>query len=172
MATKTKQQKPRKLSKKREGFVKDYVETGNATEAAARNYPVKSRKVAQAVGSEILSSPIVQQAVEARKETLREALERKGVTSEKIADTVSDLLEATDPDGNPDYKARDKGVVHATRIRGDVVDLPPVAPQNNTYNFLNITAGDQEEIKNIEARLKARLIQPHAQTNQTGGQSV
>lgn len=165
MATKTKQKKPRRLSKKREGFVKDFVETGNATEAAVRNFNVKDRKVAQAVGSEVLSSPIVQEAVEARKETLREALERKGVTSEKIADTVSDLLEATDPDGNPDYKARDKGVVHATRIRGDVTDTPPVTPTNNTYNFLKITVEDQRDIKSIEARLKEKLIQPHVQQN-------
>lgn len=153
--------KPRKLTKKREGFVRDYVETGNAAEAAARNYPVKNRDVAKSVGSELLTFPDVIEAVEERKETLKEALEAVGVTPKKIATKVKVLLDAKDPKGNPDYKAIDKGVAHATKIRGDVSEPPFTPPTHATYNFL-FSKETQAEVAQIEAKIKARLIKPHA----------
>lgn len=53
-----------KPTKKQKGFVKDYLETGNATEAAARNYNVKNRHVAQVIGDENMAKPVVQSLVE------------------------------------------------------------------------------------------------------------
>lgn len=53
-----------KLTKKQRGFVKDYLETDNATEAAERNYEVKNRNVANAIGAENLAKPSVKQAIE------------------------------------------------------------------------------------------------------------
>lgn len=47
----------KKLTKKQRGFLKDYEATGNATEAAMRNYDVKSRDVANRIGSENLLKP-------------------------------------------------------------------------------------------------------------------
>lgn len=52
-----------KLTKKQRGFVKDYIATESATEAAARNYKVKDRIVAKAVGSENLTKPYIQDAI-------------------------------------------------------------------------------------------------------------
>ena len=46
-----------KLTKKQKGFVKDYLDTGNATESAERNYNVKDRDVARSIGSENLTKP-------------------------------------------------------------------------------------------------------------------
>lgn len=47
------------LSPKQEGFVRDYLETGNATEAAARNYDIGDRTVAGAIGGENLKKPSI-----------------------------------------------------------------------------------------------------------------
>ncbi len=57
-----------KLTKKQQGFVKDYIETDNATQAALNNYDVKDGKVskervAEAIGSENLSKPIIQEVI-------------------------------------------------------------------------------------------------------------
>lgn len=61
--TKTTIKKPRKLSRKQKGFIKDYIETGNGTEAALKNYDTDDRKVAQSIASENLSKPIIQDAL-------------------------------------------------------------------------------------------------------------
>src|SRR5438552_3585478 len=45
------------LSPKQEGFVRDYLETGNATEAAARNYDVVDRATASNIGYENVRKP-------------------------------------------------------------------------------------------------------------------
>ena len=47
----------RQLSLKQQKFISDYLKTGNATEAALRNYDVKDRSVARRIGSENLSKP-------------------------------------------------------------------------------------------------------------------
>ena len=47
----------RHLSLKQQKFISDYLKTGNATEAALRNYDVKDRGVARRIGSENLSKP-------------------------------------------------------------------------------------------------------------------
>lgn len=165
MSKETQKPKLRKLTKKREGFVRDYVETGSATEAAARNYPVKNRRNATVVGSELLTFPDVVAAVEERKETLREALERQGINSDYLAKKIGVLLTAKDGDGNPNVTAVDKGIAHATKIRGDVTETPPAPPVNATYNFL-FSKDVQDEVKEIEDRIKQKLIQSYGNPQQ------
>lgn len=58
----------KRISLKQKKFVKEYLATGNATEAAARSYDVKSRSVANAVGNENLSKPSIQAMIEAAAE--------------------------------------------------------------------------------------------------------
>ncbi|MBL7057807.1 terminase small subunit [Patescibacteria group bacterium] len=48
-----------KLTKKQENFCVEYLETGNATEAAERSYSVKNRQTANAVGAENLAKPSI-----------------------------------------------------------------------------------------------------------------
>ena len=43
------------LSKKQLGFAKDYLDTGNATHSALKNYNVKNERVASVIGSQNLA---------------------------------------------------------------------------------------------------------------------
>ena len=52
-----------KLTKKQRGFVKDYVETGNGTEAALKNYDTKDPNTAGVIASENLRKPKIQDAL-------------------------------------------------------------------------------------------------------------
>lgn len=51
----------RTLTKKQKGFVKDYLETGNATLAALNNYDTDDYNTAHVIGSENLQKPTIQQ---------------------------------------------------------------------------------------------------------------
>ena len=55
--------KRRKLTLKQQRFKDDYLLTGNATEAAVRNYNT-NRDVARRIGAENLSKPVIQKAIE------------------------------------------------------------------------------------------------------------
>ena len=58
-----------KLTPKQEAFVDYYIETGNATEAARRaGY---SRGIANRIGTENLSKPVIQQAIKARQAEIK-----------------------------------------------------------------------------------------------------
>lgn len=46
-----------KLTKKQRGFVKDYLETGNATQAVKNHYNVSNDLTARVIGSENLTKP-------------------------------------------------------------------------------------------------------------------
>lgn len=51
----------RTLTKKQRKFVNEYADTGNGTQAViVAKYKVKNRKVAEVIGSENLSKPIIQ----------------------------------------------------------------------------------------------------------------
>ena len=56
------QKKIRKLTKKQRGFLKDYIETGNGTQAALKNYDIKSsnpERVASVIAAENLTKPSI-----------------------------------------------------------------------------------------------------------------
>lgn len=52
------------VSKKEAGFIKDYILTGNGTEAAVRNYNVKNRNSAAVIASENLRKPKICRIIE------------------------------------------------------------------------------------------------------------
>lgn len=139
-----------KLTKKREGFVDDYIETENATEATVRNFNVKDRDVAKAVGSELLTFPNVIEAIEVKRKSLKQALIDQGITEDYLAKKVDKLLTSDDE------SSIDKGLKHATSIYGiqSDDDRPKV---NNTYNFL-FSEETKAEVKQIEEKIKARLM--------------
>lgn len=158
MKEKTQQKLP-KLTKKQKGFVDDYVLSENGTQAALKNYDIQSEKpekVASVIATENLAKPSIIEAIEVKRETLKSALEKQGVTPEKIARKIDSLLEHEDPN------AVDKGLKHATNIYG-ITDEPEKRP-GNTYNFI-FSEAVQKEVKEIEARIKEKLIQSHVQEN-------
>lgn len=154
-----------KLTKKREGFVRDFVETGNATEAVLRNFDVQKRTTATVIGSQLLTVPEIATAVELGKQSLREALEEEGVTAKRIAGKINELLDAKIGD-EPNYQAIDKGIAHAVKIRGDYTEEPPKTPSANTYNFI-FSAEVQQSVKNLDATIKELLIKPHGKSEET-----
>lgn len=164
----TKPKKLPKLTKKQAGFVEDYVNTGNGTQSALKNYDIEAKQpdnVAAVIANENLRKPNVALAVEIGQETLKSALQKQGVTPEKLAKKVDELLEAkrsTLFGQFPDYQAIDKGLKHATNIYG--VEDPDQKPKNNTtYNFI-FSAETQARVKKMEDEIKSQLIKPHVQT--------
>ena len=151
-------QKKPKLTKKQRGFVNDYVETENGTQSVMNHYDIESNKpekVASVIATENLAKPIIIEAIENKRKTLREALIDEGITEKKIAQKVNVLLEAKDLEGNTDFNAVDKGLKHASNFYGveNNEDKPKIS---NTYNFL-FSAETQAEIKQIEDRIKSQL---------------
>jgi hypothetical protein len=168
----TKTKKP-KLTKKQADFVREYVRTGNGTQAALKAYDIESpqpHSVASVIAAENLVKPSVAQAIEIEQETLKSALIKQGITPEKIAEKIEVLLNATEPiyknnnetgeiehvGDKTDFTAIDKGIKHATNIYG--IEDPSDKPRNQTtYNFI-FNAETQEKIQAIEAEIKAKLI--------------
>jgi phage terminase small subunit len=73
------------LTKKQKGFIKDIIETGNATQAALNNYDIESddpENVAGAIGSENLTKPKIQEA-------LKPVLEKYQKELDEILDAMS-----------------------------------------------------------------------------------
>jgi phage terminase small subunit len=158
----TKVKKLPKLTKKQRGFVKDYLKNENGTQAALNNYDIEStnpEKVASVIAAENLAKPSIIQTIEIVRETLKSALEKEGITPDYIAKKVNVLLKAKDREGNPDINGIDKGLKHAKDIYG-VEDKEEKASTTNTYNFI-FNAETQAEIKEMENKIKAKLIQPN-----------
>lgn len=153
MSTKTK--KAPKLTKKQRGFVNDYVLEENGTKAALNNYSIESKNpesVAGVIANENLRKPYILEAIEVKRESLKEALEKKGITAEKIADKISLLLESED------NNAIDKGINHAVKVRGDYSEEKPKEKGTNIYNFF-FNKELQEDVHVLEEKIKAKLVQ-------------
>lgn len=152
-------QKHRKLTKKQRGFVKDYAETENGTEAALKNYNLKSNnkyQVASVIASENLDKPYLVDAIDIERKSLKQALIDKGITEDCLADKVDILLNATDEKGFSDYNAIDKGLKHATNIYG-VTDDNKKPESVNTYNFI-FSKEVQSDVKKLEDSIKEKLL--------------
>lgn len=93
---------PRKLTIKQRRWIKAYIETGNATEAAMRVYNVKDRDSANAIGSQNLA-----------KLSLPDLMEDMGLTDVALINVgLEGMLKASKKDitGDtyPDYNVRHK----------------------------------------------------------------
>lgn len=52
-----------KLTRKQQGFVKDYIETGNGTQSVMNNYDVKDETVASSISTENLRKPYIAEVI-------------------------------------------------------------------------------------------------------------
>ena len=144
--------KPRKrLSKKQKGFAKDFAQTGNGTQSALKNYDTTDPKTASVMAVENLAKPSVIAEIEKQQITLQAALEKQGVTPERIAEKVDELLESEN------YKAVNNGLTHATKIYGIDQETPKSPTTQITYNVL-INPQVQAKIKEINDSLKEELL--------------
>ena len=75
------------LTIKEAKFVKKYIDIGNATEAIAQTYNTKSRKSAGLMARIIKKKPHIQEAI-------RLSLQKKGLTSDTLADNIAYLANA------------------------------------------------------------------------------
>lgn len=83
-----------KLTKKRKGFVKDFVLSGNGTEAAMNNFDTKNRAVASSISKELLEKPEIQQAVVVATEEFKDMLDRI-IPEEGVLNIHASQLRAT-----------------------------------------------------------------------------
>ena len=157
METATRQKKT-KLKPNEAKFAKKYPANDfNGSKTVKEVYGIEHDGYARVKASELLTKPNVIEAVEIATETLKSALEKQGVTPAKIALKVDQLLEDDDPN------AVDKGLKHAMNIYG-VEDSSDKPKGTTTYNqIFNIEV--QKDIKEIEARIKAQLLNNHATEN-------
>jgi phage terminase small subunit len=54
---------PKRLSKKEQGFVADYIDSGNGTQAALKNYDTESENSAASIASQNLRKVKIQEAI-------------------------------------------------------------------------------------------------------------
>lgn len=75
--------KGQKLTPKEKRFTEEYIETWNATEAAARAYNCKNRNVANSIWSENLTKPGIEREIEDRVRDAENMIYTIAMTSEK-----------------------------------------------------------------------------------------
>lgn len=119
------------LTKKQKGFVRDYLETDNATEAAERNYDVKNRNVANNIGAENLAKPSIIK-------TIADMLPDDLLAEKHLA-----LLNKLDSEGEIDVQAVKAGVDMGYKVKGSY------APDKN----ININIQQQTEEQMIKGKL-------------------
>jgi phage terminase small subunit len=101
----------KRLTKKQRGFVKDYIDTDNATEAVVNNYNVKDRIVAKSIGTENLTKPYIIEEVNRVRRTIGE-----GLADELLIEKHLALLNKQD-DRGIDVQAVSKGLDMAYKIK-------------------------------------------------------
>lgn len=145
------------LKPKEKEFAKKFViNNENGTQTVKEVYGIKDEGYARLKAHRLITKDNVSTHIAEVKLTLKDALEQRGITPHVIAERVETLLFAKDENGRSDSTAVDKGLKHATTIYG-VTDSDGNPTQRNTYNFL-FADGTREEIKEIEEKIKARLL--------------
>jgi len=145
------------LKPKEKEFVKTLVHKNNenGTETAKEVFGIENDGYARLKAHRLITKDNVSQAIEIERETLKSALEKKGITPIKIADKINELLDATIGEtSKPDVNAIDKGLKHATNIYG-VEDAEK--PKENVYNFF-FEPKFQQNIRSYDENLKNLIL--------------
>lgn len=118
--TPTPEKPKRKLSKKQKGFVKDYIATGNGTQAALKNYDIESEdkiNVANAIAVENLQKPTIQQAIRDMASRIPDDLLEK-VHLEGLNAYRESMSEEGEGTLTPDFATRHKYLDSAYKLKG------------------------------------------------------
>lgn len=113
----------RKLTKKQKGFVKDYIKTGNGTQAALNNYDVSTEHTAAVIASENLTKPeIVKSIQEALPDDLLSKVHLEGLEASRIISANITYGEANERTNDfievADHPTRAKFLDLAYKIKG------------------------------------------------------
>ena len=133
-----------KLTKKQKGFVKDYVETGNGTQSALKNYNTKDYKSASVIATENLDKLSIQNAILSIAERIPDDL----LVEKHLA-----LLNKVDKEGDIDVQAVGKGLEMGYRVKGSY------AP-DKTIN-VNVEVESSDRIKELAEKLRKLEEKPN-----------
>ena len=124
----------RKLTKKQKAWLKFYIESGDATDAALRAYRCKNKQVASNMGSQLRKALAVD-----------ELLEESGVTDIEITLKLKEGLKATKLTKTgaemPDYDVRHKYMTTALQLKGKLNNKVELSGEGGGPIKLNILAG-------------------------------
>lgn len=111
------------LTKKEKGFVEDYIETGNATEAALNNYDTEDENVAASIGSQNLRKLKIQTAINSIAESIPDSdlirVHLEGLQAgKKIFKNNNESGEIELVSEEPDHAVRHKYLDSAYKLKG------------------------------------------------------
>lgn len=139
------------LTKKEKGFVKDYVKTGNGTEAALKNYDTKKYNTASAIATENLKKPHIVKAILSIADQIPDKLLAKRhleLLNKREHIKIDDEIE----DVGPDTQAVSKGLDMAYKLKG------AYAPEKSMNLNLNQPISvDDVDIQAIADRIEEEL---------------
>lgn len=113
LAPEEKKPKQRRLSKKQKGFIKDYIKTGDATQAVLNHYDSKP-EVAHVIAYENLQKPLIIKTIQ---ESLPDDLLAK-VHIEGLEATRNGRISDDDWGEVPDHSTRHKYLDSAYKLKG------------------------------------------------------
>lgn len=133
----------RRLTFKQKKFTEEFLKSGNATSAAKKSYNVKNRQSASVAGYAALKSPTVQRY-------MAKVLSDKGVTDEKIAEKLQDLIDAGTTDralktATPDVAL--KAITFAAKLK-DIVPADKKQIQKQSLT-LSLQGKSEDELKEM-----------------------
>lgn len=157
----------KKLTAKRQEFVKTYVQGGIASLAVKESFDVTSDKSARSLGSQLLSDPKIQEAIEVEKKAIADGLPDDLLVNKHLAllnkmevkrtfdHTTGEWIDMHT--GQVDTHAVSKGLELAYKVKGSF------APEKSQSLHVNIDAklvdSEAEKLRlKYEAELKAKLL--------------
>lgn len=152
------------LSKKQEGFVNDYIETGNGTKAALNNYDVKNERVAASIACENLTKPYIVDAIEEKKRSIAEQIPDDLLVQKHLELLNAEVKVRVKEKGaivieqeSIDTYSISKGLDMAYKLKGTY------APEKNLTLNVNVEVSDK--IKAIAKKAEEELIKEELGNN-------
>lgn len=146
------------LTKKEKGFVKDYIDTGNGTQAALNNYDTESENTAAVIAYDNLRKPKIQNAIKSIAEQIPdELLVEKHLAllnKEEVIYKNNNATKKIEAVGRDiDAQAVGKGLEMAYRLKGSYA---PEKTQTLSVT-VNLDEKSLEIAKKYEEELKKNL---------------
>jgi len=149
----------KRISKKEKGFAKDYVKTGNATEAIVRNYDVKDRNVARTMGAENLAKPRIQAIVKSIADQIPDSLlvekhlallnKEEVIIKNNMTSGIIDTIET----GQIDSQSVAKGLEMAYKLKGSFAPEKKELTGANGQPLFMPSNEEQEKIDGLISKL-------------------